>query len=187
MCGFIAVIFHAFEWKFEMYLLIAAYVWLSLGQPGNFIYTAQIKESLHPETEKPLEQEKKTETVRKSGTEGERIDSKVRLARLVSLPVTSLEEDLCMSFWYRFTGVNTGALHIWQRESWEEGVAEGGELQEKGEYRQRDRRKVEQEKLLWGMEWRETKGWKEGRILMPHADKPYMVTVSPQHPNKPLC
>lgn len=186
MCEFCCYcnIFQAFEWKFEMYLLIAAYVWLSLGQPGNFIYTAQINESLHPETENPLEQEQKT--VGKSEMEGERtaeedkwkkIDSKVRLARLVSLPVTSLEEDLCMSFWYRFTGENTGALHIWQRESGGEGVRERGELQEKAKYRQRDRRKVENEKLLWGTEWQETKGWKEGRILMPHADKPYMVIV----------
>lgn len=167
-----------------MYLLINVYVCLSSGEPGNFIYTAQTKESLS-ETEKPLEQEQKSETVQNRKMEGERtaetekqnkIERRVSLARLVSLPVTSLDEDLCMSFWYRFTGENTGALHIQQkRESEGDGVEESGELQEKAKYKQSNGRQVEQEVLLWRVEWQETKGWKEGRILMPHADKPYMV------------
>lgn len=189
----------AFGWKFVIYLLIDAYVWLSSGEPGNYIYTAQTRESIYPETEKPLEQEQKTETDRKRGMDGERtaeaerqnkLDCKVGLARLVSLPVTSLDEDLCLSFWYQFTGEHAGTLHIRQKRA---GGGEGVEvkelqevkgveqLQEEGKDKQRDGMKIEQEVLLWKMEWHETKGWKEGRILMPHADKPYKVTVlSPQ-------
>ncbi|XP_034170801.2 neuropilin-1a isoform X4 [Pangasianodon hypophthalmus] len=159
------------------------------GEPGNFIYTALTRDSLYPETEKPLEQEieQETQTGRKRGMEGERTakaerqnetESKVRLARLVSLPVTSPDEDLCVSFWYRFTGEHKGALHIWQKtEGGGEGVGERGELQEEGKDRQRDGSKKEQEVLLWRMEWQETKGWKEGRVLMPHADKPYKVII----------
>lgn len=181
-----------------MYLLIDAYVLLSSGEPGNFIYTALTEESLYPELEKPLEQEleQKTQAGMKREmeiertAEGERqnkMKSKVRLARLVSLPVTSLDEDLCMSFWYRFTGEHTGALLIWQkREGGGEGGRESGELQEEEKDGQRDRRKTEHEVLVWKVEWQETKGWKEGRVLMPYADKPYKVTVLSLHLNKPL-
>lgn len=163
---------------------------MSSGEPGNFIYTAQTRESLCPEIEKSLEQEQKTETVRKSGMEGEitagaekqnKTGSNVRLARLVSLPVTSLDEDLCMSFWYRFTGESTGALHIWQKREREgEEVGEREELQGEGKDGQRHGMKV----LRWRRGWQDTKGWKEGRILMPHADKPYKVSVLYPHLKK---
>lgn len=116
------------------------------------------------------------------------MESKVRLARLVSLPVMSLDEDLCVSFWYRFTGEHTGALHIWQKtEGGGEGVGESGQLQEEGKDGQRDEKKIEKEVLLWRMDWQETKGWKEGRVLLPHANKPYKVTLLSPHLNKPLC
>ncbi|XP_053529482.1 neuropilin-1a isoform X3 [Ictalurus punctatus] len=166
-----------------------AYVWLSSGEPGNFIYTALTRDSLYPETEKTLEREleQKTKTVRKRGMERERtaeaerqneMESKVRLARLVSLPVMSLDEDLCVSFWYRFTGEHTGALHIWQKtEGGGKGVGESGQLQEEGKDGQRDEKKIEKEVLLWRMDWQETKGWKEGRVLLPHANKPYKVII----------
>lgn len=167
-----------------MYLLRDVCVWLSSGEPGNFIYTAQKKESLYPKKEKPLEQEQKSETVRKRGMEKDaerynKTDSNVRLARLVSLPVTALDDDLCVSFWYRFTGKHTGALHIWQKK---EGRQEGEkDLQREGKERQRDIRNIDQDVLLWKMEWQETTGWKEGRILMPHADKPYKVQLFNPH------
>ncbi|KAI5610199.1 neuropilin 1b precursor, partial [Silurus asotus] len=133
------------------------------SKPGNFIYTALISESLYPK--KPLEQEldKGSETGQKREMERERtaemkkhngMGSSVSLARLISLPVTSYEEDLCVTFWYRFTGENAGALHIWQKAS------EG-----------------EQEVLRWRREWQETKFWKEGRVLMLHADRPYKVII----------
>lgn len=163
-----------------MYLLRDFCVWLSSGEPGNFIFTAQEKESLYPKKEKPLEQEQKSETVRKRGMERDaerynKTDSKVRLARLVSLPVTALDEDLCVSFWYRFTGKHTGALHIWQKR--EGGGEEVKGLQKEGKDRQSDGRKIDQGVLLWKMEWQETTDWKEGRVLMPHADKPYKVQL----------
>ncbi|XP_053342158.1 neuropilin 1b isoform X3 [Clarias gariepinus] len=154
------------------------------GKPGNFIYTALTRES-----ENPSEQELKQDTEMKKNrwmenektAEVERqteMRNKVTLARLVSLPVTFLDEDLCVSFWYRFTGKHTGALHIWQqKEEGEEGVGERQRLQGEINYRLRKEKMMEQEVLLWRMEWKETKGWKEGRVLMPHADKPYKVII----------
>ncbi|XP_046732976.1 neuropilin-1a-like isoform X2 [Silurus meridionalis] len=159
------------------------------GKPGNFIYTALISESLRPKTKKPLEQEleKGSETGQKREMERERtaevkkhngMESAVSLARLISLPVTSYEEDLCVTFWYRFTGDNTGALHIWQKASGGGMGVEGmGDLQEDETDRQKYGRKVEQKVLRWRREWQETKFWKEGRVLMLHADRPYKVII----------
>lgn len=139
------------------------------------------------ETEKPLEPElkQKTYTEMKQGMESKKtaeverqykMDSKVTVARLVSLPVTSYDEDLCVSFWYRFTGIQSGALHILQKTEGErEGVGKRVKLQNDRTDKQRDERNREQEVLLWRMEWQNTKSWKEGRVLMPHADKPYKV------------
>ncbi|XP_060728751.1 neuropilin-1a-like isoform X2 [Tachysurus vachellii] len=157
------------------------------GEPGNFIYTALTRES-HTETEKPSEPElKQTQTGRKMGMEGKRtteavrqneMESKVRLARLVSLPVTSLDEDLCVSFWYRFSGENTGALHIRQKtERGGDRLRKSGELQDDRTDTQSGGYMIEQEVLLWRKEWEKTKGWKEGRVLIPLADKPYKVII----------
>lgn len=184
------IFLEAFGWTFGMYLLIDAYVLFSSGEPGNFIYTALTKGSFDPELEQKTEAGMKREMEIERSAEGEsqnKMESKVRLARLVSLPVTSLDEDLCMSFWYRFTGEHTGALRIWQkREGGGEGVRESGELQEAEKDGQRNRSKTENVALIWIVEWQETKGWKEGRVLLPHADKPYKVTVLSLNLNKPL-
>ncbi|TTH23520.1 Neuropilin-1a [Bagarius yarrelli] len=158
------------------------------GNPGNFIYTALIGEPLYSQTEKPLtwNLEQATQTG-DEGMEGkptaeverqEEMESKVSLARLVSLPVPSFDENLCVSFWYRFTGQQTGTLHI--RQTAEGGGANLGkkrQLQEDGTDRLVDRKKMDQEVLIWRKEWHKTTGWKEGRVLIPHADKTYKVII----------
>uniref|UniRef100_A0A8B9LCF8 Neuropilin 1b n=2 Tax=Astyanax mexicanus TaxID=7994 RepID=A0A8B9LCF8_ASTMX len=71
-------------------------------------------------------------------------------ARLVSLPVTAPEEDLCVSFWYQFSGDQAGT--------------------------EREERRAEEEVLLWMKSRQETGRWREGRVLFPRADSPYQVS-----------
>ncbi|XP_062843411.1 neuropilin 1b isoform X2 [Trichomycterus rosablanca] len=148
------------------------------GEPGNFIYTSLSRDRPHPETAEKLEIEidRATDTVveTETTTDEARPDSDTEggLARLVSVPVTSPEEDLCVSFWYRFTGGHTGALHIRQRREAEVKVMErlmvqDGEQEERGE----------EEVLVWKKDWQETKHWKVGRVLMLRANKPYQVII----------
>ncbi|XP_072296415.1 neuropilin-1a-like [Eucyclogobius newberryi] len=75
------------------------------------------------------------------------------VARLVSLPVTAPNADLCLSFWYHALSDHTGALRIQLR-----GAAEGAEL-------------------LWVL--RDDGGgvWREGRVLLPQKAAAYQVVV----------
>lgn len=84
---------------------------------------------------------------------GEGEGEEKRVARLVSLPVTAQDADLCMSFWYHMFGEHTGALHIKQRKE-----AEG-------------------EQILWTTTGHQGNRWREGRVLLPHASVSYQVTV----------
>uniref|UniRef100_A0A8B9RKQ9 Neuropilin 1b n=1 Tax=Astyanax mexicanus TaxID=7994 RepID=A0A8B9RKQ9_ASTMX len=121
-------------------------------EPGNFIYTALSSESLNPETEKDTESTGETKTQREveedKGKDVER-DGERGWARLVSLPVTAPEEDLCVSFWYQFSGDQAGE-----------------EVEE-----------AEEEVLLWMKSRQETGRWREGRVLFPRADSPYQVII----------
>lgn len=91
-----------------------------------------------------------TDTPSKTG-EGE--DEEEKAARLVSLPITAPDADLCMSFWYHMTGEHTGALHIKQRKQ-----AEGGQI-------------------LWTVSGHQGNRWREGRVLLPHSSVSYQVRV----------
>ncbi|KAK7944664.1 hypothetical protein WMY93_000392 [Mugilogobius chulae] len=75
------------------------------------------------------------------------------VARLVSLPVTSPNADLCLSFWYHAHSGHTGALRIQQR-----GEAEGAEL-------------------LWILRHQGGGVWREGRVLLPQRAAPYHVVL----------
>ncbi|KAL7851284.1 hypothetical protein AOLI_G00216400 [Acnodon oligacanthus] len=166
------------------------------GEPGNFIYTALSTDTLHPVTEREKELETETALEREGGMETEITEAKKeremeeeeeivererKWARLVSLPVTAPEEDLCVSFWYQFTGEHTGTLHVRQRRKGggeeEEEEGKGGEDQGERVEGERDERTTEEEVLLWKMDRQETGRWKEGRVLMPHADAPYQVII----------
>lgn len=83
-------------------------------------------------------------------SEGE--DAEAKAARLVSLPVTAPDADLCMSFWYHMFGEHTGALHIKQRQE-----AEGGHI-------------------LWTVSGHQGSRWREGRVLLPRATASYQVS-----------
>ncbi|XP_040924066.1 neuropilin-1a-like isoform X2 [Betta splendens] len=104
------------------------------GGPGNFIYM-QLTDA----------------EVRSKTGDGE--DAEEKAARLVSLPVTAPDADLCMSFWYHMFGEHTGALHIKQRKE-----AEGGHL-------------------LWTVSGHQGSRWREGRVLLPRSAAPYQVVV----------
>uniref|UniRef100_A0A8B9LFB4 Neuropilin 1b n=1 Tax=Astyanax mexicanus TaxID=7994 RepID=A0A8B9LFB4_ASTMX len=71
----------------------------------------ELEQSLNPETEKDTESTGETKTQREveedKGKDVER-DGERGWARLVSLPVTAPEEDLCVSFWYQFSGDQAG-------------------------------------------------------------------------------
>uniref|UniRef100_A0A674BLB2 Neuropilin n=1 Tax=Salmo trutta TaxID=8032 RepID=A0A674BLB2_SALTR len=79
-----------------------------------------------------------------------------RVARLASLPVTAPDADLCVSFWYHMFGEHAGTLHIKQSRETEEGRAEA---------------------LLWTVSGHQGSRWREGRVLVPHSNKPYKVVI----------
>uniref|UniRef100_A0A8K9WLU2 Neuropilin n=1 Tax=Oncorhynchus mykiss TaxID=8022 RepID=A0A8K9WLU2_ONCMY len=92
-----------------------------------------------------------TETERKEEeSEEERMEE--RVARLASLPVTAPDADLCVSFWYHMFGEHAGTLHIKQSRETEEGRTEA---------------------LLWTVSGHQGSRWREGRVLVPHSNKPY--------------
>ncbi|CDQ99679.1 unnamed protein product [Oncorhynchus mykiss] len=94
-----------------------------------------------------------TETERKEEeSEEERMEE--RVARLASLPVTAPDADLCVSFWYHMFGEHAGTLHIKQSRETEEGRTEA---------------------LLWTVSGHQGSRWREGRVLVPHSNKPYKV------------
>ncbi|XP_053294497.1 neuropilin-1a [Pleuronectes platessa] len=103
-----------------------------IGRPGNFIYM-QLTD---------------TETYSKTGE-----DEAEKGARLVSLPITAPDADLCMSFWYHMSGDHVGALHI------------------------RQRKEAEGEQMLWTLGGHQDKRWREGRVLLPHSSVSYQVVV----------
>ena len=108
------------------------------GSPGNFIYM-QLTD---------------TEALGKTGEaegEGKGREGEEKAARLASLPITTQDANLCMSFWYHMFGERAGSLHIKQRK-------EG-----KGE------------QILWMVSGRQGNRWREGRVLLPHSSVSYQV------------
>uniref|UniRef100_A0A8B9LFN1 Neuropilin 1b n=1 Tax=Astyanax mexicanus TaxID=7994 RepID=A0A8B9LFN1_ASTMX len=109
------------------------------------------------QTEKDTESTGETKTQREveedKGKDVER-DGERGWARLVSLPVTAPEEDLCVSFWYQFSGDQGGGVET-----------------------EREERRAEEEVLLWMKSRQETGRWREGRVLFPRADSPYQVII----------
>ncbi|KAK9538461.1 hypothetical protein VZT92_003630 [Zoarces viviparus] len=101
------------------------------GRPGNFIYM-QLGED---------------------GGEEEEEEEEEKVASLASLPITSPDADLCMSFWYHMFGEHAGALHIKQRKG-----AEGGQI-------------------LWMVSGHQGSRWREGRVRLPHSRVSYQVVV----------
>ncbi|XP_075954409.1 neuropilin-1a-like [Anarhichas minor] len=101
------------------------------GGPGNFIYM-QLGDPDAPS---------------KTGEEEDKV------ASLASLPITSPDADLCMSFWYHMFGEHAGALHIKQRKE-----AEGGQI-------------------LWMVSGHQGSRWREGRVRLPHSSVSYQVVV----------
>ncbi|XP_029698518.1 neuropilin-1a isoform X2 [Takifugu rubripes] len=79
-----------------------------------------------------------------------------KVARLVSPVVTSLDSDLCVSFWYHMFGSHIGTLHIKQRKQTVDGPADI---------------------LLWTVSGHQGSRWREGRVLVPETDKPYQVVI----------
>ncbi|XP_076838348.1 neuropilin 1b [Brachyhypopomus gauderio] len=147
------------------------------GGTGNFICTALTTDTEpRSNTESETARTSEMETVpdvrgeRQLGGETTSDGETVRhggLARLVSMSVTAPEEDLCVSFWYQFTGEHTGTLHVRQRRAAQAGVA-GRELEEE----------EEEEEVLWGMrKSRQSTQWREGRVLMPRTATPYQVII----------
>lgn len=78
-----------------------------------------------------------------------------KVARLVSPMVTSLDSDLCVSFWYHMFGSHIGTLHIKQRKQTVDGPADI---------------------LLWTVSGHQGSRWREGRVLVPETNKPYQVS-----------
>lgn len=76
------------------------------------------------------------------------------MARLVSPVVTSPDADLCVSFWYHMFGSHIGTLHIKQRKQTADGPADI---------------------LIWTVSGHQGSRWREGRVLVPHTNKPYQV------------
>ena len=77
------------------------------------------------------------------------------MARLVSPMVSSPDADLCVSFWYHMFGPRIGMLHLKQRKQTPEGPADV---------------------VLWTVSGHQGNRWREGRILIPHSNKPYQVS-----------
>ncbi|XP_030204749.1 neuropilin-1a isoform X2 [Gadus morhua] len=78
------------------------------------------------------------------------------VARLVSPMVSSPDADLCVSFWYHMFGPRIGMLHLKQRKQTPEGPADV---------------------VLWTVSGHQGNRWREGRILIPHSNKPYQVVI----------
>ncbi len=76
------------------------------------------------------------------------------VARLVSPSVSGQDSDLCLSFWYHMFGSHIGTLHIKQRRESSQGLADV---------------------LLWTVSGHQGNRWREGRVLIPHSNKPYQV------------
>ncbi|XP_031726498.1 neuropilin-1a-like [Anarrhichthys ocellatus] len=102
------------------------------GGPGNFIYM-QLGDPDAPSKDGGEEEEK--------------------VASLASLPITSPDADLCMSFWYHMFGEHAGALHIKQRKEAEMG------------------------QILWMVSGHQGSRWREGRVRLPHSSVSYQVVV----------
>lgn len=102
------------------------------GGPGNFIYMQL------------------TDTIAPSKT-GEDRSEEVKVARLASLPITTPDFSLCMSFWYHMAGEHAGALHI--------------------SYRNR----VDEGHVLWTRSGHQGSRWREGRVVLPRTGHPYQV------------
>ncbi|KAJ8388157.1 hypothetical protein AAFF_G00146480 [Aldrovandia affinis] len=78
------------------------------------------------------------------------------VARLVSPQVTTVDADLCVSFWYHMFGSRIGTLHIKQRKETAEGAADI---------------------LLWTVSGHQGNRWREGRVRVPPSSKPYQVVI----------
>uniref|UniRef100_A0A668AW40 Neuropilin n=1 Tax=Myripristis murdjan TaxID=586833 RepID=A0A668AW40_9TELE len=78
------------------------------------------------------------------------------VARLVSPMVSSPDSDLCVSFWYHMFGAHIGTLHIKQRKQTVDGLADI---------------------LLWTVSGHQGNRWREGRVPVPHSNKPYQVVI----------
>lgn len=106
----------------------------SAGGPGNFIFM-QLTDSSTPS---------KT---------GEDRDEEEKVARLASLPITTPDTNLCMSFWYHMSGEHVGTLHVKHRQETEEGH------------------------VLWTASGHQGSRWREGRVLLPRSSLPYQVRL----------
>ncbi|XP_043990422.1 neuropilin-1a-like isoform X1 [Gambusia affinis] len=105
------------------------------GASGNFIYM-QLTDTIAPS--KPGEEQ--------SGEE--------KVARLVSLSITTPDASLCMSFWYQMAGERGAALHI--------------------SYRHDDDDEVQ---VLWSKSGHQGSRWREGRVVLPQTRLSYQVLV----------
>ncbi|XP_033838309.1 neuropilin-1a-like [Periophthalmus magnuspinnatus] len=103
----------------------------STGGAGNFLFLS-VSEPVKDEREEWGERES--------------------VARLVSLPVTAPNADLCLSFWHHVQSFS-GALRVEQR-GWEEGA-----------------------ELLWILKGEGAGVWREGRVLLPQKVAPYQVVM----------
>uniref|UniRef100_A0A8C6M041 Neuropilin n=1 Tax=Nothobranchius furzeri TaxID=105023 RepID=A0A8C6M041_NOTFU len=118
-----------------MYSSVSACVLLPpAGGAGNFIYM-HVTDTNTPS--KP----------------GEDRDEAMRVARLSSLPITTPDSNLCMSFWYQLSGDCAGILLI--------------------KYRQED----DDGQVLWTMSRCQGNQWREGRVLLPRSSLTYQVVV----------
>uniref|UniRef100_A0AAY5F3U6 Neuropilin n=1 Tax=Electrophorus electricus TaxID=8005 RepID=A0AAY5F3U6_ELEEL len=127
------------------------------GGAGNFIYNT-LPTDTEPMKDKEFETEKSSDIETGTEVQEEQGSAGGGLARLVSVPVTAPDEDLCVSFWYQFTGEHTGTLHVRQRRK----AACGAE---------------DEEVILWRKEGQQSFQWREGRVLMPRAGAPYQVII----------
>ncbi|KAG7266590.1 hypothetical protein CRUP_032115 [Coryphaenoides rupestris] len=80
------------------------------------------------------------------------VASETEVARLVSPTVSSPDDDLCVSFWYHMFGPHIGTLHMKQRKQTPDGPADI---------------------LLWTVSGHQGNRWREGRVLIPHSNRPY--------------
>lgn len=103
------------------------------GASGNFIYM-QLTDTITPS--KPGEEQ--------SGEE--------KVARLVSLSITTPDASLCMSFWYQMACERGGSLHI--------------------SYRHDDDDEVQ---VLWTNSGHQGSRWREGRVVLPQTRLSYQV------------
>lgn len=93
-----------------------------------------------------------SDTPSKTGEDEDEAEEKA--ARLVSLPITTPDADLCMSFWYHMFGEHAGSLHIKSR----------GEEEKEGH-------------ILWTVSGHQGSQWREGRVLLPHSSLSYKVKL----------